>query len=91
MRQQIVKGLGTPATQLVSICGVAIVVCVALLQAQKGQLSLAEFVTYISAMLLMMPAIRKLAGLNGTIASMGAAAESLFEMIDIPLEKDPGQ
>ncbi len=90
MRQQIVKGLGTPATQLISICGVAIVVCVALLQAQRGQLSLAEFVTYISAMLLMMPAIRKLAGLNGTIASMGAAAESLFEMIDIPLEKDPG-
>lgn len=78
MRQQIVKGLGTPATQLVSICGVAIVVCVALLQAQRGQLSLAEFVTYISAMLLMMPAIRKLAGLNGTIASMGAAAESLL-------------
>lgn len=90
MRQQVVKGIGTPATQLVSMCGVAIVVFVALLQAQKGQLSLAEFVTYISAMLLMMPAIRKLANLNGTIARMGAAAESLFEMIDIPLEKDPG-
>lgn len=90
MRQQIVKGLGTPATQLVSMAGVAIVVFVALLQAQRGQLTLAEFVTYISAMLLMMPAIRKLANLNGTMARMSAAAESLFEMIDIPLEKDPG-
>ena len=87
MRQQVVKGLGTPLTQLVSMCGVAIVVFVALLQAQRGALSLAEFVTYISAMLLMMPAIRKLANLNGTIAKMGAAAESLFQMI----EKDPGK
>ncbi len=90
MRQQVVKGLGTPLTQLVSMCGVSVVVFVALVQAQHGTLSLSEFVTYISAMLLMMPAIRKLANLNGTIARMAAAAESLFQMIDVPLEKDPG-
>lgn len=90
MRQQVVKGLGTPLTQLVSMCGVSVVVFVALVQAQHGTLSLSEFVTYISAMLLMMPAIRKLANLNGTIAKMSAAAESLFQMIDVPLEKDPG-
>lgn len=90
MRQQVVKGLGTPLTQLVSMCGVSVVVFVALVQAQRGALSLSEFVTYISAMLLMMPAIRKLANLNGTVAKMAAAAESLFQMIDVPLEKDPG-
>lgn len=56
---------------------------------QKGQLSLAEFVTYISAMLLMMPAIRKLAGLNAD-CQYGRDRRKPFEMIDIPSTKDPG-
>lgn len=90
MRSQVVRGLGTPTTQLVTMIGVAVVVFFALYQAQKGLLTLSEFVTYISAMLLMQPAIKKLAGLNGTIAKMSAAAESLFKMIDTPIEKDPG-
>jgi subfamily B ATP-binding cassette protein MsbA len=60
------------------------------MQAAAGALSLSDFVTYISAMLLMMPAIRKLANLNGSIARMEAAAESLYEMIDIVEEKNPG-
>lgn len=90
MRSQVVQGLGTPCTQFVTMCGVGIVVAVALMQAAAGALSLSDFVTYISAMLLMMPAIRKLANLNGSIARMEAAAESLYEMIDIVEEKDPG-
>ncbi len=90
IRAQIATGLGTPTTQLITMTGVAIVVFVALIQAQNDMLSFPEFVTYISAMLLMTPAIKKLSALNGTTAKMSAAATSLFAMMDIPTEKDPG-
>ncbi len=90
IRAQIATGLGTPTTQLITMTGVAIVVFVALIQAQHDMLSFPEFVTYISAMLLMTPAIKKLSALNGTTAKMSAAATSLFAMMDIPTEKDPG-
>ncbi|MCD8338681.1 MAG: ABC transporter ATP-binding protein, partial [Burkholderiales bacterium] len=91
IRAKIAEGLGTPTTQLITMSGVAIVVFVALIQAQADMLSFPEFVTYMSAMLLMTPAIKKLSALNGTTARMSAAATSLFEMMDIPIEKDPGK
>ena len=62
----------------------------ALTQAQNGQLSMGEFTTYLSAMLLMMPAIRHLSSLNGSVARMSAAAESVFKMVDEPSEEDKG-
>ncbi len=90
IKSKVVQSLGTPLTQIVSMIGVAVVVFVALIQAQQNMLSFSEFVTYISAMLLMLPAIKKLANLNGNIARMSAAAASLYEMMDIPTEKNPG-
>ena len=77
IKSKVVQSLGTPLTQIVSMIGVAVVVFVALIQAQQNMLSFSEFVTYISAMLLMLPAIKKLANLNGNIARMSAAAASL--------------
>ena len=90
VRMQAVKSLGTPLTQLVTMIGVSVVVVFALTQAQRGELSMGEFTTYLSAMLLMMPAIRHLSGLNGSIARMSAASESVFKMIDEPPEEDNG-
>ena len=49
-----------------------------------------EFTTYLSAMLLMMPPIRHLSALNGSIAQMSAASESIFKLIDEPSEEDKG-
>lgn len=90
VRMQAVKSLGTPLTQLVTMIGVSVVVVFALTQAQNGQLSMGEFTTYLSAMLLMMPAIRHLSSLNGSVARMSAAAESVFKMVDEPSEEDKG-
>ena len=90
VRMSAVKSLGTPLTQLVTMIGVSVVVVFALTQAQRGELSMGEFTTYLSAMLLMMPAIRHLSSLNGSVARMSAAAESVFKMVDEPPEEDTG-
>lgn len=90
LKMRFIKGLGTPSTQVISMVGVAVVVFVALVQAQADEFSLSAFVTYIAALLMLMDPIRKLSQLNGSIAKMQAAAESLYSMVDIVEEKDPG-
>lgn len=91
LRTQRVEAAGTPLTQLIAMSGVSVVVVYALTQAQSGALTIGEFTTFLSAMLLLMPPIRHLSSLNGTTAAMTAAAESLFAMIDEEPEKDPGE
>ena len=90
LKSQRVSAAGTPLTQLVAMSGVSIVVVVALSQAQMGSLTIGEFTTFLSAMLLLMPPIRHLSSLNGATAAMTAATESLFKFIDEEPEKDPG-
>ncbi|MGZ8273089.1 MAG: lipid A export permease/ATP-binding protein MsbA [Burkholderiaceae bacterium] len=90
MRIQVVWSAGTPITQLVAVSGVSVVVAVALLQAQAGRLTMGEFVTYLSAMLMMLPPLRHLASINASVARMGAAADSVFALIDEAPEQDPG-
>ena len=90
LRTQRVKAAATPLTQLITMSAVSVVVVVALLQAQSGSLTMGEFTTFLSAMLLLMPPIRHLSTLNGSTAAMTAAAERLFQTIDAEPEKDPG-
>ena len=82
--------IGTPLTQMVSMLGVACVVAFALMQAQRGGLTMGEFVTFISAMLLILPPLRHLSGLNAAFISMATAAHSVFTMMDEPAEKETG-
>lgn len=91
LRMQVVSGSGTPMTHFASMCAVSIVVVVVLLQAQKGMITLGEFITFLSALLLLLTPIRHLSSLNGATARVRVAAESIFEMLDEAEEKDPGE
>lgn len=86
-----VNSAATPLTQLIAMSGVSVVVVFALAQAQSGTLTIGEFTTFLSAMLLLMPPIRHLSTLNGSTAAMTAATESLFNFIDEEPEKNPGE
>ena len=90
LKAQKVYSAGTPLTQFTSMLGVSVVIVFALMQAKMGVLTIGEFTTFLSAMLLLMPPIRKLSSVNGTTAAMTAAAESLFRLIDELPEKDEG-
>lgn len=91
LRMQMVSGAGTPMTHFVSMCAVSIVVIVALLQSQHGMLTLGEFITFLSALLLLLTPIRHLSSLNGATSRVRVAAESIFEMLDELEEQDPGK
>ena len=91
LKSKRVNSAATPLTQLIAMSGVSVVGVFALAQAQSGSLTIGEFTTFLSAMLLLMPPIRHLSTLNGSTAAMTAAAESLFNFIDEEPEKNPGE
>ena len=90
MRILKLTSLGTPATQLISILAVALVVGVALWESQQGWITIGDFITFLTAMLLLMDPLRHMAGLNSTFVTMSVAAKGIFASIDKPLEEDKG-
>lgn len=85
------QSITTPITQLLTMVAIACVVGVALFQAQKGLLTIGEFITFLSALLLIKAPIQHLSGLNGTFASISVAAKSIFDTLDAEVERDEGK
>lgn len=85
-----VSAAATPATQFIGVCGVAVVLMVAMIETQQGLLTLGEFITFLTAMMLILPPLRRITGLNSAFVGMSVAADSLFATLDEPAEKDEG-
>lgn len=90
LRATKISAVGTPATQLIGMAGVAVVLAVAMVEVQHGLMTMGDFVTFLTAMLLMMPPLRRISGLNATIVTMTVAAQSIFATLDEPEEEDTG-
>ncbi len=90
MKMQVAWSAATPVTQVIAAVGLAIVIGVALYQARTGQFSPGDFITFLTAALLLLPPLRHLASLNGPIARMLAAGESVFALIDSESETETG-
>ncbi len=85
-----VRSLGVAVTQTVFGFGIAVVIFVAGYESVDGNLSPGEFISFFSAMMLMLQPVRRLTNLNATLQRGVAAADSLFAVIDEPDEKDTG-
>ena len=85
-----VTSLGTPVTQFIFMVGVAIVLGFAMYQSHIGILTLGDFVTFLAALLLLMPPLKNLAGVNAGFVMMNLASESIFASIDEKEEDDTG-
>jgi subfamily B ATP-binding cassette protein MsbA len=90
MKMQVAWSAATPATQLIAAIGLSLVISIALWQARLGRLSGGEFIMFLTSALLLLQPLRHLSALNGPIARMSAAADSVFAMIDSPEEADEG-
>ena len=90
MKMQVAWSAATPATQLIAAIGLSVVIGLALWQARASGLSGGEFIMFLTSALLLLQPLRHLSSLNGPIARMSAAADSVFAMIDSPQEADEG-
>ena len=86
-----VTSMGTPLTQLIFMSGVALVLAFAMFQISQGVITMGDFVTFLAALLLLMPPLRNLAGVNSGFVMMAVAAESIFATLEEADETDEGK
>jgi subfamily B ATP-binding cassette protein MsbA len=91
MKKATAAAVNVPVVELLAAIGVAIAIYFAMQQSSAGRLTAGEFTSYITAMALMMPAIKRLSMVNEVIQTGLAAAQSVFGLIDEPPEADPGR
>ncbi len=85
-----VRSFGVAVTQVIFGLGIAGVIYMAGYESINGNLSPGQFISFFSAMMLMLQPVRRLTNVNATLQRGVAAADSLFHVIDEPDETDSG-
>lgn len=80
-----------PISQMTAALAVAIVIVLALQQSTEHLITAGGFISFITAMLMILAPLKHLAEVNGPLQRGMAAAESVFALIDAPSEADPGK
>jgi len=91
MKSTVAVSFTTPLTQILASFAVAIVIMLALAQARKDASTVGDFVTFITAMMMLLTPLKRLADLNGPLQRGMAAAESVYGMVDAIPEVEGGQ
>jgi len=76
----------TPVTQIATSLALSLVVVLAI----RADMTVGEFTKFVTMMLMLLTPLKALAEVNGPMQRGIAAAESVFELIDAPVEQDPG-
>jgi subfamily B ATP-binding cassette protein MsbA len=90
MRQTVPAALTTPVTHTLAAAALAIIVYIALQESLAHRTTVGEFASFITAMLMLLAPMKRLTELNAPLQRGLAAAESVFSMIDAPIEEDRG-
>lgn len=91
MREAVPAAALTPITHIVASVAVATITFLALSQSTgQASASAGGFVSFIAAMLLMISPIKQLTAINPIMQRGLSACESVFQLLDVPDEHDPG-
>ena len=91
MRQAVPAALTTPVTHILAATALAIIVYIGLEQSLAQRTTVGEFASFITAMLMLLAPLKHLTEINAPLQRGLAAAESVFELIDTPIEEDHGR
>ena len=90
MRQTVPAALTTPVTHLLAATALSIIVYIALEQSLAARATMGEFAAFLTATLMLLAPLKHLTEINAPLQRGLAAAESVFELIDTPVEPDEG-
>lgn len=91
MKQTTAAAASVPVVQLLAGIALAAIIYLATRQSGANQVTVGEFVSFITAMLMLTAPLKRITGVNEPLQRGLAAAESVFELIDQAGERDPGQ
>lgn len=89
-RMTVASATIVPMTQLAAAVAVAVVVAIALAQSRVDATTVGGFVSFLTAMLMLLAPLKHLADINVQLQRALAAADVVFQFIDEPVEPDTG-
>jgi subfamily B ATP-binding cassette protein MsbA len=90
MKYTIAAGANVPLVQLLAAIALALIVYIATLQSSANQTTVGGFVSFITAMLMLLAPIKRLTGVSESLQKGLAAAEIVFDLLDRESEPDNG-
>ena len=90
MRQTIAASLTNPITHVLASVALAVIVYLAMEQSLAARTTVGEFASFLTAMLMLLAPLKHLTEIQAPLQRGLAAAESVFGMIDTPVEEDRG-
>ncbi len=88
LKMQAVNSVASPLTQLILAIGIAGIIWFATSGDRMQQISVGTFVSFLTALSLMLAPMKRLIGVNAVLQRGIAAGESLFGLMDEPREPD---
>ena len=80
-----------PLTQIITSFAVSGIIVIALTQANEGHVSVGDFASFITGMLMILTPLKHLAAVNGPLQRGLAAGDSVFGLIDAEPERGDGK
>ena len=90
LKVEVTRAAASSTIQLLGAVALAVLLVVAGLEAAKGRLSAGDFVAIMTAMMAIIPSLKRLANVQALVQRGVAAALRLFELLDEPAEADGG-
>ncbi len=90
MKMEATQSASVPLVQLFTATAIAVIVYLASLEGLRSEISVGTFMSFIVAMGLLLPPIKRLSSVNAQLQKGIVAAESLFELLDVSPEQDLG-
>lgn len=87
MRATVASSALTPLVQIIASLSVSIIIAISLNSSYENTATAGEFMGFLTALLLLLPPIKRLTGITGTIQRGLAAAEMVFSIIDEETER----
>ncbi len=91
LRMQMTQALSSPIAQLLIACALSFIIYLATTDSMIKEISVGTFVSFITAMSMLLPPIRSLTSIVSDLQRGIAAAESVFSFIDLRPESDMGE
>ncbi|MGL6070465.1 lipid A export permease/ATP-binding protein MsbA, partial [Craterilacuibacter sp.] len=91
VKERATSAASTAVTQLLIACALAVILYYAGLQAQAGNFSAGDFMSFLTAMLMLFAPIKRITSISQTVQKGLAAAESVFSFLDEHSEPDHGK
>ena len=90
MKQTVAASANVPLVQLVAAIALALIIYIATLQSSDNQTTVGGFVSFITAMLMLLAPVKRLTGVSEALQRGLAAAEIVFALLDRESEPDSG-